>query len=98
MKIKAGEWTIEAKAPSGDWVVTRDTADKDGNVIEGGGANSYHGKLHQAVLSILNHRLGERTATDLKDVIRVIREETKEIKKMCAEVEEGFRKGLAKRG
>ena len=96
MKFKADEFTVEGQSPSGDWIVSRDSVNKEtGEVKERGGQNSYHGKLHQAVLAVLNHNLTKATADDLKLVVKVIREEAQDIKEICLRIEEKFDQALA---
>ena len=95
MKFKVDEFKVEGQSPSGDWVVTRDSVNKDtGEVKEGGGQNSYHGKLHQACLSILNHNLTKAAADDLKAVVKTVREEATKIKEVCDRIEELFKQAL----
>jgi len=101
VKIKYGEYLVEATKPVGDWNLYKlgTKEDKEKQTQEETQTRlSSHGKLHQAMLNLLNQKLHQNTATDAKAVVRVIREEAQGIKDICERIEELFKQALAKEG
>lgn len=82
---------------NGDWIVSRLGEKKNketGEVTETEADRHYFGKLHQAVLHVLNHRLCESSASNLEDILAVIREEASAIIEVTKEAERLLKEAL----
>lgn len=82
---------------NGDWIVSRLGEKKDketGKMVETEADRHYFGKLHQAALHVLNHRLCESSASDLKEITAVIREEASAIIEVTKEAERLLKEAL----